>query len=609
MNKEINLIKTLFKGRQDVFAKYWQKGSKSGYMPAYHYDQYRYRVHKMNGGTFKNYNDKMYLPFSDQQITKHIRGEQLIGIYPLLEDNTSWFIAADFDKQNWVEECQIFISACLKKGIPAYLERSKSGNGGHVWIFFDQPYPALKSRKILISILEEVDIFSVFDKNSSFDRLFPNQNFLSGKGLGNLIALPFYKKTMVRENSCFVDEHLNPYENQWDFLSSIQKVSITHLDNIFESLSSDRSSTSKLKSSKSKKLNIVLSNSVYLNRSGIKPELINFLKEELNIVNPEYFIKKKTGKSTWKTKRNFKYIEESEDEVIIPRGFVGRLIRYCKQEKFDFEFFDKRKKLPVSSFSTQLTLRSHQNTALLAASKKDFGVISAPPGSGKTIIGLKIIAEKQQPALIIVHRKQLLEQWIERIQAFLGIPKKQIGKIGQGKAKIGKAVTVAMIQSLGKQLEKQEIEDLNKQFGTIIIDECHHIPADSYRKTISTLSTYYLYGLTATPFRKWNAGKQIFIHLGEIISDIKPEEIENYKRARILIRQTALDIPFNSKTDTFEILSKVIVHDSERNKLILNDVHKELHKGKKAVLISERIEHIAILNQYLRCLMKGITRS
>lgn len=193
-----------------------------------------------------------------------------------------------------------------------------------------------------------------------------------------------------------------------------------------------------------------------------------------------------------------------------------------------------------------------------------------------------------------------MDQWVKRIEAFLGIPKHEIGKIGQGRAKIGKAITVAMIQGLGRQIEKQEIQNLNNLFGTIIIDECHHIAAETYRKTISAMSPYYQYGLTATPFRKWNGGKQIFIHLGHIIADIAPEEIEKYKRARINIRDTALDIPFNSKTDTFETLSKILVHDSERNKLILKDISLELYKGKRVVIITERKEHIDTLNLYLK---------
>ena len=600
IGNQLSVYRSLFKGREDVFAIHWQKGNKSGYMPSYQYDPYMYRLHKMQGGTFKNYEDKTYLPFTDQQLIKHLNGEQLIGIYPLLKDNTSWFITADFDKEKWAKECITFIKVCKDNGIPAYLERSRSGSGGHIWMFFDLPYPAIRSRKILISLLEQVGIFSVFDKSSSFDRLFPNQDFLSGKGIGNLIALPLHKPAWEQGNSCFIDEHLDPYADQWAFLSSIQRVPSTHLDKLYQSFSTNTSISSIPAEFNSGKLNIILGSSVHLNRSAMTPTLINFLKQELNFANPDYYIKKKTGRNTWGTERYFRFIEETENEVIVPRGFVGRLLRYCKQEKIDFEFLDKRNKHNAVNFSTNLSLRSHQNVAIEAASRKEFGVITAPPASGKTVIGLKIIAEKQQPALIIVHRKQLLEQWIERIQAFLGIPKHEIGRIGQGKAKPGKQITVAMIQSLGKFLEKQEGQEISQSFGTIIVDECHHIPAETFRNTISKLTPYYQYGLTATPFRKGDDGKLIFIHLGEIIADIKPQEIEKYKRARIIIRNTSLDVPFNPKTDLFETLSKVLIHDSTRNKLILNDVTIELNRGKKAVIITERKEHIDTLYQFLK---------
>jgi len=605
--EKLDLFKSLFKGREDVFAIRWEKGNKSGYMPAYHYDPYMFRLHKRKGGTFKDYKDKTYLPLTDQQLLKHINGEQLIGIYPLLQDNSSWFIAADFDKAKWADECRTFLNTCKEHGIPSYLERSRSGKGGHVWIFFDKPYPAIRSRKILINLLKQTGIFSVFDKSSSFDRLFPNQDFHSGKGLGNLIALPLYKPTLEKGNSCFIDEELKPYQDQWKFLSSIQKVSASHLDVIFNTLQPDNVSVSP--NINSEKLHIQLNNAVRLNRSGMTPELINFLKEELNFANSEYFIKKKTGRNTWGTERYFRFIEETVHEVIIPRGFIGRLIRYCKQQNIDFEFQDERKKHDPVPFTTNFSLRSHQKSAIAATSRKEFGVITAPPGSGKTVIGLKVIAEKQQPALIIVHRKQLLEQWVERIQAFLGISKNEIGKIGQGKAKPGKAITVAMVQSLGKYLGKQETDEFARSFGTIIVDECHHIPAETFRNTISKLSPYYQYGLTATPFRKGNDGKIIFTHLGEIIADIKPQEIEQYKCARIIVRETTLDVPFNPKTDPFETLSKVLVHDSTRNKLILGDITAELNKGKKAVIITERKEHIDSLYQFLKQSFEVVTLS
>ncbi|MEX2568525.1 MAG: DEAD/DEAH box helicase family protein [Cyclobacteriaceae bacterium] len=612
-NEKLNLFKSLFKGREDVFAIRWEKparssggGIKSGYMPAYHYDPYMYRLHKMKGGTFKDYKDKTYLPLTDQQLLKHFNGEKLIGIYPLLQDNKSWFIAADFDKEKWAEECRLFLNICKEQDIPAYLERSRSGKGGHVWIFFDKPYPAIKSRKILISLLEQTGIFSVFDKSSSFDRLFPNQDFHSGKkGLGNLIALPLYKPTMEEGNSCFVDEQLKLYQDQWEFLSSIQRVSVSHLDTIFHSLQpkNDQVPTN----INSVKLHIQLNNVIHLNRSGMTPKLINFLKEELNFANSEYFIKKKSGRNTWGTERYFRFIEETEHEIILPRGFMGRLIRYCKQQNIDFEFQDERKKHDPVLFTTNFSLKSHQKSAIEVASRKEFGVITAPPGSGKTVIGLKIIAEKQQPALIIVHRKQLLEQWVDRIQAFLGISKNEIGRIGQGKAKLGKTITVAMIQSLGRYLERQETDEFARSFGTIIVDECHHIPAETFRNTISNFSSYYQYGLTATPFRKGNDGKIIFTHLGDIIADIKPQEIEQYKQARITVRDTALDIPFNPKTDLFETLSKVLVHDSARNKLILGDITAELNKGRKAVIITERKEHIDALYQFLKQSFEVVT--
>lgn len=218
LNKQIDIFCSLFQGREDVFAIRWEKSGKSGYMPAYQYDPYHYRVHKMNGGTFQNYPHKTYLPLTNNEIQKHLNGIQQIGIYPLLMDNTSWFLVADFDKQNWQKEAVNFLKSCKERNIPAYLERSRSGNGGHVWIFFDKPYPAIRSRKIFISILEESGAFSMFDKGSSFDRLFPNQDFLSGKGLGNLIALPFFKSAMENGNSFLSTlKHLNPIPTNGHF--------------------------------------------------------------------------------------------------------------------------------------------------------------------------------------------------------------------------------------------------------------------------------------------------------------------------------------------------------------------------------------------------------
>jgi superfamily II DNA or RNA helicase len=600
----LNLYKSLFKGREDIFALRWEKGGKSSYMPAYSFDPHRYRQHQMKGGTFQTFADKTYQPLTDDHLIKHLKGEQVVGLYPLLQDNTSWFIAADFDEAEWVEECRTFIKICEEHDIPAYLERSRSGKGGHVWMFFEAPYEAFRSRKILMALLQKAGLISVFDKNSSFDRLFPNQDYHSKKGLGNLIALPLNKTSLSNGNSCFIDpETLQPIDDQWAFLKTINRITISQLNYIYkEQTNQDELSTGLFQKEQpiTGKLAIVLRNEIHLSRIGLPVSLVAFLKEELNFANNEYQVKKNINKNTFGVKRYFKLLNETSESISVPRGFIGRLLRFCKEQKIEYILEDQRKKAEPVSFKGCIALREYQLPAQQAATKKDFGVIVAPPGSGKTVLSLAIIKDKQQPALILVHRKQLADQWIERIESFLGIPKKDIGRIGQGKNKSGRHITVAMIQSMEKALEATESPELMNAFGTIIIDECHHIPAETYQRVIGKLNSFYMYGLTATPFRKYNDGKLIFIHLGEIIHEVKAPDVQTQTGTQIIIRDTDLFVPFNTKTDKFETLFKILIHDSARNQLILNDVVSQLNTGKKAVIITERKEHITSLQQYLK---------
>lgn len=603
---KLAIFKSLFNGREDAFAIRWEKGGKSGYMLAYFYDPYHYRVHKLNGGSFKDYADKTYLRLTDDQIEKHLTGQQLIGLYPLLPDNTSWFIVADFDEKDWIESCRFLLNICEEHAIPAYLERSQSGNGGHVWIFFDQPYPAFKSRKIVLSLLTQSGIISSFDKSASFDRLFPNQDYLSGKGLGNLIALPFYLNAIQKGNSCFIDPiNATPFEDQWYFLQTIERVPASLLDVLFLKISGEPSNN---ETEQNNSLAITLKNNLQLNRSGIPQLLINFLKDELNFYNTEFIIKKNSGRNTFGTDRYFKFIEESSGKVDIPKGFTGKLLRFCMDHKIEYTFTDKRTKTDPKQFHFNAALREYQQPCIEAANKKDIGIIVAPPGTGKTIVALKIVADKQQPTLIIVHRKQLVDQWAERIEAFLGIPQREIGKISQGKIKMGDKITIATIQSLSKKIDP-DMQVLKDAFGLIIVDECHHIPALTFRDTINKFNSYYLYGLTATPFRKYNDVKIISIYLGDIISEIRQQDIANNKHPKIIIRDTLLDVPYNAKTDAFEVLSKILIHDSNRNKLILADIIKELASGKKVVILTERKEHIDSLFQYLKQSYETITLS
>ncbi len=403
-NSQLFLYKTLFKGREDVFAIRWEKNDKSGYVPAYdlHWDEFA--KHKANGGNLKDFSNKTYSILTDQRIFNHLTGKETIGVYPLLKDNSSWFIVADFDQnlagnKSWMDECRIFIEACGRYELPSYLERSRSGNGGHVWVFFEQNYPACKSRKMLLHILEESGIISLFDKNSNYDRLFPNQDYHSGKGLGNLIALPLQRKALDSSNACFIDAgNLLAFSNQWDFLKNIQRVSIQKLDEIFNSItkiSPEEYNSFSSNQSVSDTIQITLNNQIVIHKNQLDSCLVNFLKEHLNFVNSDYIIKKKLGKNIFGTEAYFEMLEEKDGLVFMPRGFVGKLLRYCKEQIIFYQLKDERKKLTEINFSFKASLYDYQQLAVDITSKKDVGIIVAPPGSGKTIMGLAIIAQRK----------------------------------------------------------------------------------------------------------------------------------------------------------------------------------------------------------------------
>jgi superfamily II DNA or RNA helicase len=606
----IELIRSLFRGRQDIYAIRWEKEGKSGYMPAFKVDWTDYRKHKLSGGSFKDYSKKEYQPLTDEVFIRHLQGLETIGIYPLLEDNTSFFIAADFDDSNWKESILKLHLVCLKHKISSYIERSRSGSGGHLWIFFEENLPAEKTRKLMYELLREATIISPFDKEPSFDRLFPNQDFHSGKGLGNLIALPLNGKALMDHNSAFLDpEDMQPYKDQFEAIKSFRKLTSDNFKSIYEDIFNEKIEDffkSSFDATSRSVIEIQINGQIYLKRLQLNWKLIEFIRENLNFINSDYLIKKNLGKSTFDIEKYFRLIEETPDGVILPRGFVANLITFCKKEDLPFKIIDNRRKLDPVDFNSEIELKPEQETAVEKTHDKDFGVIVSPPGSGKTIIGLELIAQKRQPALIIVHRKQLFDQWIDRIQSFLKIPKKEIGQIGNQKFKIGKEITVGMIQSLSRN---EETDKISNSFGTIIVDECHHIPAKSFREVIVNFNSYYLYGLTATPKRKNNDEKLIYVYIGNILYNADQiEQIRQKKtKVEVNIRETNLFAPFDYKVDKYETISRILIHDTHRNSLILDDIESNSDRFKSFLILTERKAHVDILNLYLKDRYETIT--
>ncbi len=601
--QNIELFMSRFRGRTDAYARRWDKDGRSGYSPAYEFNWDEFMSHKRRGGSLKDFQNKRLIPLSRDVIRRHLLGVDVIGIYPILPDNTSYVLAADFDGETWKRDAIAFIEASTKVGLRAYLERSRSGNGGHVWIFFSEQVPCYRGRQIGLELIRRAFNISEFEKEVSFDRLFPNQDTLSKGGLGNLIALPFQGRSMAHANTVFIDvETGNPHLDQWKVLEEAKRHTLQEMDEVYQRLFLERVASSAPIASVYNTLSICVRNQIVLARSEISRELIDFLKEELNFLNIEYLTKRRLGKSTYKVQKYFKLVEESGDTILLPRGFVDRLITFLDERNINHSVYREHASLNEISFKSSIELTPSQTIVVDSAIAHNQGVVVAPSGSGKTIIGLELIARRKLPSLILVHRKQILDQWVERIRTFLSIPKTHIGQYSGVKKKIGKKITVGLLQSLSR---KNDLSSLKDHFGTIIVDECHHIPASTFREVVAQLNPQYLYGLTATPKRKHNDEKLIYVYIGDIVArmetaDFTPTSSVVPQPFEVIVRSTNLSIPFEFSSDAFQLLAKVVCFDTARNQIIVEDIIKEAGDGRKILVLSERKAHLEVLNLYLK---------
>jgi superfamily II DNA or RNA helicase len=422
-----------------------------------------------------------------------------------------------------------------------------------------------------------------------------------GKGhMGNLIALPLQGQPRKNGNSIFVDPgSLEPFADQWKFLSDVAKVSVEKLDALFVKCTGK---TDKLVQMKNGEIQITLSEYVSIPKNQINSKLTTFLREELNFFNAEYAMKKNMNMPTYDLERYFKTVLTDGSDVQVPRGFLEKLKMYLREQGTPFQISDKRNHVEPVEVRPSFELFEHQKETLKHFEKTDCGILVAPPGSGKTIMGLGIIAEKKQPALILVHRKQIYDQWLERIENFLNIPKKDIGQFVSNKKTIKSPITVAMVQSLARQKDWKE---LKKSFGLVLVDECHHMPAKMFRDVITKFNPQYLFGLTATPKRKNNDEKLIYAYLGDIVYEVSKNyrlEISTNKtpKVEISIRETNLSFPFATKRADFQTIAKILIFDSERNRMIAEDIVTEAKSGKKCLILTERKEHVELLNFYLK---------
>ncbi|MCX6812413.1 MAG: DEAD/DEAH box helicase family protein [Candidatus Berkelbacteria bacterium] len=606
--EKINIYKNLFRGREDIFAARWQSvdGKRAGWTPVCKNEWHKGKCQKLNHGHCQDCLYKNYLALTDIDLAKHLAGEKIYGIYPLLPDGTSNFLALDFDGKSWLADIKKFAKICREDDLPIYIEQSFSGDGAHAWFFFADAYPATKSRQIFQTLLENSGLINKFSNESAFDRIFPSQDFLDGDGIGNLISLPLQGKAKPLGKTVFLADNFSPIEDQWQFLATIEKIPTKKLEKILAGLTTTTGKRS------TEKIKIEIANKLILSGKNLPSKLSAFIKSNLNFINPEYLIKRRMGVGAWGIPRMINLVESRGENLLLPRGFFDKLKNFLDEEKIKFNVKDLRQKFDPINFASTLKLFDYQKEAIEKIMTSEQGILVAPPGSGKTIIGIELIARLGQPALIIVHKKQIFDQWLERIEDFLGIPKNQIGQLGSGKKSVGKQITVAMIQTLYR-LDNKKIKD---KFGTIVVDECHHLPAKMFRQVIGKFNPYYLYGLTATPERKYHDENLIFIFLGQILQTIENAPVEDEtdifldeqpKNLQLKVIETDFSVPFFVEFKNAQIVLKMLVCNTGRTEQIVGDVVSEAKTGAKCLVLTERRDQAEILTSYLKNLVDVIT--
>lgn len=607
-NEKVALFRRLFRGRDDVWALRWESktSGKSGYSPACA-NEWQLGICGKPRIKCGDCAHRQLIPVSDLVIYHHLAGTHTAGMYPLLEDDSCYFLAVDFDEAEWQKDASAFMRSCDELGVPAALEISRSRQGAHVWIFFASRVSAREARRLGTAIISYTCSRTRQLRLGSYDRLFPNQDTMPKGGFGNLIALPLQKRPRELGGSVFVDMNLQPYPDQWAFLVSVIPMNVQDIEpTILRATGSihpldvnfineedlgtpweeKKSSGNRLNIAVTEPLIITLANQIYFEKAQLPQALVNRLIRLAAFPNPEFYKAQAMRMSVWNKPRVIGCAENYPQHIALPRGCLDSALSFLRYNNIAAELIDKRFAGTECNAVFTGNLRAEQEEAVSALLRYDTGVLCAPTAFGKTVTAAAVIARRKVNTLILVHRTELLKQWQERLAVFLQVGD-SIGIIGGGKHKPCGNIDIAVVQSISRH---GEVEPLVRNYGQIIVDECHHIGAVSFSAILKETNARYLLGLTATPIRRDGLHPIIFMYCGAIRhTAARPKESLHNLEVLTRSRFTSGHLPSDAR---IQDIFREIALDHDRTVAIAEEAMKAFGQGRKVLVLTERTDHL-----------------
>jgi len=619
---KLNFLSELFFCRRDIYAERFEsrKSGKSGYQPVC-VNLWKRPLCQKPKVKCHGCPHRILAPLTTDVLSRHLEGLITVGVYPLLQNDQCRFLVADFDKKGWHDDVSAFLQVCRSHDIPAALERSRSGNGGHVWIFFANAISARAARQMGSSLITETMMMRPDIGLDSYDRLFPNQDNLPKGGFGNLIALPLQRGPALRGNSLFLDDSFGVYPDQWSFLSSLERMQSEKVEQLAYaakdagrvigvrpvSLSDEISDPWTLPPSRRvkcrkkgrllegapKEITVVLSDEIYVSKEHLPPVLLNEIVRLAAFQNPEFYRAQSMRLPVYGKPRVIGCADDTGTHIGLPRGCLDDLRTLFQGLEIKLSVEDKRFNGEELRVGFEGELWAKQAAAVSELLKHDFGVLSASTAFGKTVVAAYMIAKRGVNALVLVHRRQLMDQWLERLCMFLDIDRKQIGVIGGGKRKPTGVIDVAVMQSLCR---KGEVDDIVADYGHVIVDECHHISARSFELISRRCKPRYMLGLTATVVRKDGHHPIVYMQCGPVrfrTNDKEEAAAQPFDHV-VEVINTDFVLPADMEEDKMQIqdVYKLLVEDENRNHLIADRASAALKEGRSPVLLTERRQHL-----------------